>query len=759
MLAVLLPLVAAMTQPVPDMLTPLPPSAVHLTGYLSPRLRANTQRLLEVDPEPLLAGYRVKPGSHPWIGEHIGKWMHAAALAYENETDTATKTRLHDKLAYAAAELVKAQEPDGYLGTYPPDKRFGLFEGADWDVWSHKYSIIGLLAYHRVSGDAPALAAARRAADLLIATFGPGKKSIVSAGTHMGMAATSVLEPIVQLYRATGDQKYLAFAQHIVASYNDENGPRLLDTLLAQGSVAATANGKSYEMLSNCVGLCELYRATADRRFLDAARNAFDDIVANQLYITGTASHYEHFYGGPKGHEHDLPNAMAANVGETCVTVTWIQLCEQLLRLTAEPKYADELERAVYNHLAAAQHPQHGDWCYYTSLDGTKPYTSETCCCLSSGPRAMAMIPSMTLLSQGAAGRDHATLVVNLFESCSAVFEAGATHVGIAMDASLFKNPHATLTFTHDAPSARFAIKIRPAPWAEPLTTPGVESVRDADGWCLIPEREWKNNDTLRIDFASTPRIVRGSFGNAGKAAVTYGPLVMAFDNAQSGLGVPSRMLWLNADLNPHPGDRESNVWIDAAILVAPKGTPARARLVPFALAGVDTSAYRVWLGAPGSLVPGTLPPRQLAVESRSRAGNVSGSILDEDPRTCVVTFDSTRPQQDWYAVEFHEPRTVSRITFRHGRTFHDGGWFDTATARVRIEIQRTPASPWEPVGTLDAYPRTSPTDAGDLKSGQAFTTTLATPASCTALRVVGVPAHGDNPAQAFSSCAELWAE
>ena len=55
-------------------------------------------------------------------------------------------------------------------------------------------------------------------ADLLIATF-PGKKSILAAGTHVGMAATSVLEPVVLLYRFTGDKRYLEFAKYIVKSW------------------------------------------------------------------------------------------------------------------------------------------------------------------------------------------------------------------------------------------------------------------------------------------------------------------------------------------------------------------------------------------------------------------------------------------------------------------------------------------------------------------------------------------------------------
>ena len=65
------------------------------------------------------------------IGEHVGKFLHAASLAYANTGDP----KLRDKLDRVVRELLKTQEPDGYLGTYIPAKRWGLFPDADWDVY------------------------------------------------------------------------------------------------------------------------------------------------------------------------------------------------------------------------------------------------------------------------------------------------------------------------------------------------------------------------------------------------------------------------------------------------------------------------------------------------------------------------------------------------------------------------------------------------------------------------------------------------
>src|SRR5271165_6239138 len=404
----------------PDAAELLSPSQTHIEGWLGARIDANEKnRLLTVDTEPLLAGYCKRPGSHPWIGEHVGKWLHAATLAWAYSGDPVLKA----KLDRVAADLIACQEPDGYLGTYVPQKRFGLYKGADWDVWSHKYNMIGLLTYYQYTGHQPALEACRKMADLLIATF-PARKSILKAGTHIGMAATSVLEPIVLLYRLSGDTRYLKFAAYIVRSWDEPGGPAVAASLRAGRGVNKTANGKAYEMLSNLVGLCEMARAIGDRDLLEPVQNAWNDIVANRLYLTGSASAGEHFQG-----DHVLPNQTGAHICETCVTTTWIQLNLQLLRLTGEAKYGDELERSFYNHLAAAQHPRGDDWCYYTALEGKKQFDSGITCCHSSGPRGMVLAVQAAYLTTKLNGVD--ALAVSTYETSRVEFRLAGQDITV----------------------------------------------------------------------------------------------------------------------------------------------------------------------------------------------------------------------------------------------------------------------------------------------------------------------------------------
>lgn len=755
------PLADRVPAALPDLLRLPSPSAVKLEGYLGERVAKNEQnRLLEVDVDRLLAGFRKRPGEHPWIGEHIGKWMHASTLAWANTGDP----ELRKKLDYAAAELIKTQEPDGYLGTYLPEKRFGLYRGADWDVWSHKYNLLGLLTYYQYTGNAPALEASRKMADLLIRTFGPGKKSILAAGTHVGMASTSVLEPMVQLYRLTGEPRYLEFAKYIVSSWDEPKGPRVLQTLLTEKSVAKTANGKAYEMLSNLVGLCELARVTGDRQYLQAPINAWEDVTAHQLYLTGSTSHGEHF-----GEPYDLPNQMGANVGETCVTVTWIQLNTQLLRLTGDARYGDELERSYYNHLAAAQRPDGKEWCYYTSLEGTKPYGPGINCCVSSGPRGMALAPQVAYLQY----RDGANegIVVNLYDSSHATLAVAGGNVTVEQRSN-FPGPRrpeeafsgkSTLVL-HPQKASKFGLKFRVPKWSEAFRVrSGGKELREATtGWITVPARKWKDGDKIEVTFLIPARVIAGEHTNSGKSAFLWGPIVLAYDDKLNP-GLPSgKSVGLGPDVQKPPLTLQPVEGVPlafrASIRTGTDDQPHTATLVPFAEAGSTGGRYQVWLRGPGQPLPVNPSLLGSGQESRSRPGNVAGSINDGELDTFVVTFNTEAKDEDWFAVQLDQPVTVRRIVYAHGRTFHDGGWFDASAAKPRIEVQREKDGPWVAVGVLDSYPATTATDAKGLRDGQTFTLKLAAPEKVVAVRVIGKPAVGDNPRQSFSSCAELQA-
>lgn len=564
------------------------PDVSHFTGWIGSRLDANERnRLLAIDPARLLEGYRKRPGRQAWDGEHVGKWLHAATLAWVYSGDA----ELRKKLDYVADELCKCQLADGYLGTYTADQRW-----TEWDVWAHKYNLLGLMTYMRYTGNLAPMPTCRRMADLLCNTFGdqPGKRDIITSGWHTGMASTSVLEPMVLFYRMTGEPRYLDFCKYILRAWEQPNGPHIVSRLLDLKRVDKVGNAKAYEMLSCLNGALELYRTTGDDRLLSACLNAWQDIVDKRLYLTGAASHNELFC-----EDFNLPNT--GNVGETCVTVTWLQLNAQLLRLTGEARFADQLEHVVLNQLFGAQRPDGTGWGYYVEMEGKKPYRDslDGHCCLSSGPRGLALVPTFAVTT------DPDGVVVNMYDAgTSRLMLADKTPVTVTTSTLYPSEGNISMILEPaEGQSREFMVKLRVPSWCREsaVTVNGKEhSVSNSDGYACI-KRPWKGGDQLNLSLKLEPRLTVGDHLNAGKVAVSYGPLVLSADEALldgrdlNTISIAKPDL-PSLDVKPEPAYGSFKTWPGARLFSVKIGADKHLKLIPFADAGATGSAYRVWL-------------------------------------------------------------------------------------------------------------------------------------------------------------------
>ena len=580
------------------------PDRVQLGGWIGARMAGSeSNRLMKVDVDRLLEGYRKRPGRQSWDGEHVGKWLHAATLAWVNTGDPA----LRAKLDRTVSELSKCQLADGYLGTYLDKDRW-----TEWDVWAHKYNLIGLLTYMQYTGNQEPLPVCRRMADLLCNTFGdaPGKRDIIQAGEHVGMAPTSVLEPMVLLYRTTGEKRYLDFCKYILRAWEQDNGPHIISRLLSLKRVDKVGDAKAYEMLSCLNGALEYYRATGDQpQILEACLNAWQDIVSHRLYLTGTASYQEVFHD-----DFDMPNT--DDVGETCVTVTWLQFDVQLLRLTGQARFAEQLERVVLNQLFGAQQPDCSAWGYYVQMEGQKPYRTslDGNCCLSSGPRGIALIPTF------AVSTDADGPVLNLYESGKAMLRLrDGTAVTLTTETEYPASGRIRVTVNPDE-KKEFTIKVRVPSWCKGATFAvdgeKIEPPIGSDGYAAF-KRIWAPGAQLDLDFSMKPRVIVGDHLNQGKAAVLYGPLVLAADDALlagTGLGVDSISLAgagaAALQVTPESAPDAFKTWPGARVFRVNAITRKAAaslnaegattiRLVPFADAGGTGTRYKVWLPLP----------------------------------------------------------------------------------------------------------------------------------------------------------------
>ncbi|MBC7399722.1 MAG: glycoside hydrolase family 127 protein [Mucilaginibacter sp.] len=517
-----------------------PATEAHLNGYLATRLSDDlNNRILAQDVDRLVAAFKPenRTEAHLWQSEFWGKWFTSAALAYKYQPDA----KLKAVLDHAVTGLLANQTPDGYIGNYADAHRL-----QEWDIWGRKYCMLGLMAYYDITKDKKSLTGAARVANNLIDELNKKDGIIVTKGNYRGMAASSVLEPICLLYSRTGNKKYLDFAQEIVRQWETPQGPHLISK--ANTNVAERfpkpkswysyeQGQKAYEMMSCYEGLLELYRITGNETYKAAVEDTWANIKKTEIDIVGSGASTEMWFGG-KGVE----NTPINHFQETCVTVTWLKLTEQLLRLTGDAKYADEVEKTYYNALLGSLSNHGASWAKYTPLNGQRLLGSEQCgmglnCCEASGPRGLFLLPMhMIMETQGG-------LQVNYFAD-------GSFKLKSAKGQAISLNQHTTypksgnieidveLTKPED-----LEINIRIPSWSKvnKLTVNG-EAVADIqpDSYAKI-KRTWKTGDKISLQLDMRGRVMQTGT-TLQSMAIVRGPIVLARDTRFEGTDISALM-------------------------------------------------------------------------------------------------------------------------------------------------------------------------------------------------------------------------
>jgi DUF1680 family protein len=312
---------------------------VQLKGYLGKRLDLMIkQHVIGTDVDYITAPFLEKTERRFWWQtEFWGKYMHSAMpyFAYSKSLE------LKAKIDRGIERMLSSQEAGGYIGNYPDSLRCG--EG--WDVWGMKYTMMGLLHYYDGESNAAkrqrALDACAKLCDYVICEIGPGGKrgrELWQTGNWSGYASSSILEPVMWLYKRTKEKKYLDFATYIVKGMTEAPaGPRLLDLALKGVSVAdrndkdfdpgrewkyvcKKGRSKAYEMMSCYQGFLEYYEVTGRKDLFEAAVKTGEDIIKEEVNLAGgCASSEAWFHGARKQH---LPYM---SLQETCVTTTWMR--------------------------------------------------------------------------------------------------------------------------------------------------------------------------------------------------------------------------------------------------------------------------------------------------------------------------------------------------------------------------------------------------------------------------------------------------
>lgn len=501
---------------------------VSVGGYIGSRIDdCIEQRVKGQDVDHLVEPFRHQNEASRWQSEFWGKWIQGAIASYRYNHDP----ELYEIIRQGAESLMATQLPNGYIGNYAEEHQL-----KQWDVWGRKYTALGLIAWYDLSGDERALTAAVKLIDHLMTQVGPDKVSIISTGNYRGMASASVLEPVAYLYNRTGEKRFLDFANYIVEELNSEEGPQLITKAIEDVPVAnrfphpqtwfSRENGqKAYEMMSCYEGLLEMYKITGNELLLSVVEKTVGHIIREEINIAGSGSAFECWYGGKE--RQTLPTY---HTMETCVTFTWMQLCNRLLQLTGNSLYADYIELTAFNALMASLKDDASQIAKYSPLEGWRTEGEEQCgmhinCCNANGPRAFAMLPHYAYQVEGNRIR------VNLYAASEAEINlAGRRPMGVKLTQKT-DYPVGDRIEIEVAPerTASFEVAVRIPSWSKiaEVEVNGEKQQGVMQGAYLPLEREWSKGDKITIRLDLRARLVELD----DHQAIVRGPVVFARDS------------------------------------------------------------------------------------------------------------------------------------------------------------------------------------------------------------------------------------
>jgi uncharacterized protein len=458
-LSTALPMVGAVVQPVvrdavPDLYRPLAFDQQRLSGLLANRMRANVE------------GYLEHAISHDVDQQNVGEYLEAAANTFDYTHDRNLGTAMEK-----AVKIALQQRP------------------AD-PAQSRSY-LLGLLSYYRVTANQAAFAESQKLGN-----------AILDAPADAGM-----LEPMIFLYKFTGDRRYLDYCR------------KLVESVSAQGIESAPDPANVSKELSGLLGLAEFYRITGDSDYLKTITGTWRQIHDSRLTATGT-----------------LAGAGGQPAAE-CVTLAWMQLTLQLFRLTGLPQYGDELERTTYNQLLAGQDGRSGTIFTTVPLNGAKE-AKPIDDCRNSVARGVSLIPALIW------GRYGRGLAVNFYSAGSATVmlrhsrDMRLSHRTVPRlyrgNVRLYEEanfPESGDVLLHVEPdyAFRFPVRLRVPSWTDSFVVSiGGTNVTGKPGQYLVLNRKWKRGDTVKITMSLPLKLVNATPSDTPQIALRRGPQVLS---------------------------------------------------------------------------------------------------------------------------------------------------------------------------------------------------------------------------------------
>ena len=450
--------------------------------------------------------YRTQPDgeNQGWRGEYWGKMMRGAVLVYEYTRDE----KLYDILTESVRDMMTVAEADGRVSSYSRETEFD-----SWDIWCRKYVILACEYYLDICRDEAfkkkIIAFISFAADYILEHIGADKKSITKASrSWYGINSSSILEPMVRLYRLTGEKRYLDFCTYIV----EHGGAEGIDIfeLAYENRLYPYQYGvsKAYEMTSCFEGLLEYYYVTKNEKYKTAVVNYARAVLDSEISIIGSCGITHELFDHTRTRQTVRYDSV---MQETCVTVTWMKFCSRLLELTGDSVYADAMEKSFYNAYLGAINTEHCESKYvhnkfadqkivptYLAFDSYSPLTPGKrgqkvggnqlmpdlsyygcCACIGAAGVGVFLKNAITVDDEG--------ITVNFYEKAQAGLDFNGVAVTVLMETDYPTDGKIKISVHAEKPVA-FKLRLRNPGWA------------NMPNGYTVYNKEWKD-DTVELNF------------------------------------------------------------------------------------------------------------------------------------------------------------------------------------------------------------------------------------------------------------------
>ncbi|WP_337099738.1 glycoside hydrolase family 127 protein [Paenibacillus sp. YIM B09110] len=546
---------------------------------------ALNDRIDSAEPSRAIANFKIAAGEaegsyHGMVFQDsdVAKWLEAVGYLLLTRKDPALEQIADDIID----TIAKAQHPDGYLNTYytlkePGKKWTNLTECHE--LYCAGHMIEAGVAYYKGTGKRKLLDVCCRMADDIAVVFGDGAGQIAGYDGHQEIELA-----LVKLYEATGENKYLELSRYFIDKRGQKpsffqaeaeargwtshwhNGRLQLDDAYFQAHVPVreqdVAIGHAVRVVYMLAGMADVARETNDQSLVDACSKLWDNIVSKQMYVTGGIGSMAN--GEAFSIDYDLPNDTAYS--ETCAAIGLIFFAHRMLQIEPNSRYADVLERALYNTVIAGMSRDGKHFFYVNPLEVTpevcdgnnktynhvKPVRQQWFGCACCPPNIARLLASLGEYMYAVKG---STIYSHLYIGGEATLQVEGTSVQLTQKSSMPWSGNVSYEVKPAAPT-KFALALRLPDWSASATItvngkPYAYEDKIEGGYAIV-EKTWSSGDVVELVLDMPVMRVRSNplvKYNAGKVALQHGPLVYCVEEADNGAGLGSIMLPVDSEL------------------------------------------------------------------------------------------------------------------------------------------------------------------------------------------------------------------